>query len=170
MTTETPRKQLEALLSHRILVLDGAMGTMIQAEKLAEADFRGERFRDHPTDLRGDNEALVLTRPDVIEKIHAAFLEAGADIIETNTFSANRFKLAAHGCEDLVRQINVHALRLAREATGPHRTLVAGSLGPLGVRIEPLNLDEHEQPLWLVMENVASVQAPSEVQRSRNFA
>src|SRR5262249_44741049 len=82
------RSVLESLLEHRILVLDGAMGTMIQRHTLTEAEFRGERFRDHGHDLRGDNEVLVLTRPDVITGIHEAYLDAGADIIETNSFSS----------------------------------------------------------------------------------
>ena len=81
---------LAALLRQRILVLDGAMGTMVQQHKLGEADFRGARFADHPSDLKGNNDLLVLTRPDVIASIHDAYLEAGADIIETNTFSAQR--------------------------------------------------------------------------------
>ena len=84
MTTADTLKQL---LAQRILVLDGAMGTMVQRRKLSEADFRGERFKSHPKDLKGNNDVLVLTRPDVIADIHSEYLEAGADIIETNTFS-----------------------------------------------------------------------------------
>src|SRR5512140_1283000 len=80
---------LERLLHERIVVLDGAMGTMIQARGLSEADFRGERFRDHPVDLKGFNDVLSLTRPDVVEAIHRAYFEAGADVVETNTFTAN---------------------------------------------------------------------------------
>jgi 5-methyltetrahydrofolate--homocysteine methyltransferase len=89
--------RLEAIFAERILVIDGAMGTMIQARSLGEADFRGERFRDHARDLRGDNEILVLTRPDVIREIHDAYLAAGADLIETNTFSATRIAQADYG-------------------------------------------------------------------------
>src|SRR6195256_5509823 len=85
--TSKVRTQLDALLATRILVLDGAMGTMVQRHQLTEADFRGQRFKDHPKDLRGNNDILVLTRPDVIAEIHRQYLEAGADIIETNTFS-----------------------------------------------------------------------------------
>src|SRR5689334_13181136 len=81
---------LKKLLAERILVLDGAMGTMVQRRKLSEADFRGERFKSHPKDLKGNNDVLVLTRPDVIADIHREYLEAGADIIETNTFSSTR--------------------------------------------------------------------------------
>src|SRR3977135_1443927 len=80
-------KQLDELLAKRILILDGAMGTMIQRHALTEADFRGERFRSHPRDLKGDNDLLVLTRPDVIAEIHRQYLEAGSDIIETYTFN-----------------------------------------------------------------------------------
>src|SRR5215218_2293406 len=79
---------LHAALEQRILVLDGAMGTMIQRHRLSEAEYRGERFRDHPKDLRGNNDLLSMTRPDVIRQIHAEYLEAGADILETNTFNA----------------------------------------------------------------------------------
>src|ERR1700704_6547592 len=85
--TSKVRTQLDALLATRILVLDGAMGTMVQRHQLTEADFRGQRFKDHPKDLRGNNDILVLTRPDVIAEIHRQYLEAGSDIIETNTFS-----------------------------------------------------------------------------------
>ena len=113
------------------------MGTMIQARKLGEADFRGERFRDHPRDLRGDNEILVLTRPDVIREIHDAYLEAGADLIETNTFSATRIAQADYGMEAIVPELNREAARLALEAAAewtrrtPDRPrFVAGALGP----------------------------------------
>ena len=85
---------LDAAARARILILDGAMGTMIQRHRLSEADSRGERFRDHPRDLKGDNELLVLTRPDVILDIHRAYLEAGADVIETNAFSSNATRSA----------------------------------------------------------------------------
>ena len=86
--------ELRSLLAERILILDGAMGTMIQQEKLGEADYRGERFLDHPKDLKGNNDLLVLTRPQVISAIHRAYLEAGADIIQTNTFNATRVSQA----------------------------------------------------------------------------
>ena len=103
MTTRPARPErlatLHRLLRERILVLDGAMGTMIQGYGLTEADFRGERFRDHPRDLKGDNELLCLTRPDVIREIHDAYLEAGADIIETNTFGATAIAQADYGLE-----------------------------------------------------------------------
>jgi 5-methyltetrahydrofolate--homocysteine methyltransferase len=108
--------RLDELLRERILVLDGAMGTMIQSYALDEADFRGERFRDHPRDLRGDNELISLTRPDIILAIHAAYLDAGADIIETNTFTANAIAQADYGLAGVVREMNVEAARLARRA------------------------------------------------------
>jgi 5-methyltetrahydrofolate--homocysteine methyltransferase len=128
---------LEDLFSRRIAVLDGAMGTMIQAFGLTEEDFRGERFADHPRDLKGDSELLVLTRPDVIEQIHRAYLEAGADIIETNTFGATRVAQADYGTEDLCTEINRRAAELARRAADdwtartPERPrFVAGAIGP----------------------------------------
>jgi 5-methyltetrahydrofolate--homocysteine methyltransferase len=124
-----------AHLRDRVLVLDGAMGTMIQREALDEAAFRGERFRDHPRDLRGANDLLVLTRPELIEGIHAAYLAAGADVIETNTFNATRLGLAEYGLGDVVSELNVAAARLARAAADAAATperprWVAGALGP----------------------------------------
>src|SRR5690554_5063740 len=97
---------LRQLMAERILVLDGAMGTMIQKESLKEADFRGERFADYPTDLQGNNDLLSITRPDVIEGIHCRFLEAGADIIETNTFNSTRISQADYQMEDLAAELN----------------------------------------------------------------
>src|SRR5438874_1140294 len=136
-TNPDVRTRLEALLAKRILVLDGAMGTMIQRHKLTEADFRGERFASHPRDLRGDNDLLVLTRPDVIAGIHHAYLEAGSDIIETNTFNSTSVAQADYGLEPLVYELNVTAARLARAAadewtakTPDRPRLVAGSIGP----------------------------------------
>ena len=124
-------------LRERILILDGAMGTTIQGYKLEEHDFRGDRFADHPSDLKGNNELLLLTRPDVIEEIHRRFFEAGADIAETNTFSANRISQADYGMEHLVRELNTESVRLARRAADtvraadPSRQLwVAGAIGP----------------------------------------
>ncbi len=120
----------------RVLVLDGAMGTMIQRRGLSEADFRGERFAAHPCNLRGCNDLLCLTRPDVITGIHEAYLAAGSDIIETNTFNANAISLAEYGLADEVEAINRAGARLAREAVERHREAtgrqawVAGSMGP----------------------------------------
>jgi len=128
---------LERALSQRILVLDGAMGTMVQRHRLGEADFRGERFKSHPRDLQGDNDLLVLVRPDVVAGIHDAYLEAGSDIIETNTFNSNRIAQADYGLEDAVYELNVAGARLARAAADewtsrtPERPrFVAGSMGP----------------------------------------
>jgi 5-methyltetrahydrofolate--homocysteine methyltransferase len=125
------RRALEA----RILVLDGAMGTMIQRHALTEADFRGDRFAEHPQPLQGNNDFLVLTQPDVIRDIHTAYFDAGADLVETNTFNAQRISQEDYGTEDLVYELNVAAARLAREAadaaTTPERPrFVAGAIGP----------------------------------------
>src|SRR5919106_3258923 len=137
MTTVDQRQQLEQLLSRRILLLDGAMGTMIQRHRLAEADFRGERFRHHPRDLQGDNDLLSLTQPDLITGIHHAYLEAGSDIIETNTFTATAVAQADYGMEAVVYDMNLQAARLAKQAAAewttrtPHKPrFVAGAIGP----------------------------------------
>jgi 5-methyltetrahydrofolate--homocysteine methyltransferase len=131
------RQRLEGLLERRILILDGAMGTMIQARDLTEDDFRGQRLQEHPSPLKGDNELLSLTRPDVISQIHHDFLEAGADIIETNTFGATSVAQADYGTSALVRELNLESARLARAAADewtaktPHKPrFVAGALGP----------------------------------------
>lgn len=128
---------LRDLLRQRLVLIDGAMGTMIQRHNLQEADFRGARFADHPKDLRGNNDLLVLTRPDVIRSIHRAYFEAGADICETNTFNSTRISQADYGTEDLVPEMNREAARLAREeadaverAQPGRRCFVAGALGP----------------------------------------
>lgn len=128
---------LREALQQRILVLDGAMGTMIQAEKLTEADFRSERFANHPSDLAGNNDLLTLTRPDVIGGIHRAYLEAGADIIETNTFNSTAVSQADYGLQALVPELNEASARLARQccdemnAVTPDRPrFVAGVIGP----------------------------------------
>lgn len=125
------------ILQSRILVLDGAMGTMIQRYKLTEADFRGEQFKDFPIMLKGNNDLLSLTRPDVIEEIHRAYLEAGADIIETNTFNANAISMQDYKMESLVYAMNLTSAQLARkvadefsEKTPDKPRFVAGSVGP----------------------------------------
>src|SRR5580698_4450260 len=105
---------LTALLQSRILVLDGAMGTMIQRHGFSEAEYRGERFADWGSDLKGNNDLLTLTQPDTISAIHRAYLEAGADIIETNTFNAQRISLADYSMESLAYELNLEAARLAR--------------------------------------------------------
>ncbi len=128
---------ISEILKERILVLDGAMGTMIQRHKLDENDFRGERFKDHPYELKGNNDLLSITRPDIIRDIHRAYFEAGADIAETNTFSSTTIAQADYHLEDAVHEINVAAARCAREAADemtakePHKPrFVAGSMGP----------------------------------------
>ena len=112
----TTAERLHALLETRILLLDGAMGTMIQRRRLTESDFRGERFRNHPRELKGNGDLLVLTRPDVIGDIHRAYLEAGADIIETNTFSSTAIAQADYGLEALAYELNLEGARVAKAA------------------------------------------------------
>ncbi len=128
---------LEQALRERILVLDGAMGTMLQSYKLQEADYRGERFARHMHDLKGNNDLLCLTRPDIVEAIHRAYLEAGADIIETNSFNAQRISQADYGLETLAYELNFAAAQCARRAVdaflqdNPQRPrFVAGAIGP----------------------------------------
>lgn len=123
------------LLGERILILDGAMGTMIQRYKLSEADFRGERFAEHHKDLKGDNELLSLLRPDVISEIHRQYLEAGADVIETNTFGATAIAQGDYDLPELAYELNLVSARLARQACDAYSTperprFVAGALGP----------------------------------------
>jgi 5-methyltetrahydrofolate--homocysteine methyltransferase len=129
--------ELKALLAERILVLDGAMGTMIQRHGLQEQDYRGARFADYPSDLKGNNELLNLTRPELIEEIHFQYFDAGADIVETNTFNAQAISLADYRMESLVYEINVAAAQIARRAADralkndPSRArFVAGAIGP----------------------------------------
>ncbi|MFO1326114.1 MAG: homocysteine S-methyltransferase family protein [Rubrivivax sp.] len=132
----TRGRALPALLAQRIVVIDGAMGTMIQRHPLTEADFRGERFVDHARDLRGNNDLLVLTRPELIAAIHDAYLAAGADIIETNTFGATAIAQEDYGLAHLAREMNVAAARVARAAADRRAAadgrprFVAGALGP----------------------------------------
>ena len=130
-------KTIQQLLDERILVLDGAMGTMIQRYGLTEEDFRGERFRELPGQQKGNNDLLCLTRPDVIEEIHRKYLQAGADIIETNSFNATPVSMADYHAEHLCREINLEAARLARKVADEFTAMnpdkpryVAGSVGP----------------------------------------
>ncbi len=127
--------ELKALLAERILILDGAYGTMIQRYQLGEAAYRGERFADWPSDLKGNNDLLSITRPDIIRDIHEQYLEAGADIVETNSFSATRIAMADYRMEALAYEMNLASARLARQAADKFSTpdrprFVAGSLGP----------------------------------------
>ncbi len=136
MASPNPRTELlKSALQERILILDGAMGTMIQRHKLEEADYRGERFADWHTDLKGNNDLLAITRPEVIRGIHEAFLKVGADIIETNTFNGTRVSMSDYDMQDLAHEINLTATRLAREVADAYSTpekprFVAGVLGP----------------------------------------
>jgi 5-methyltetrahydrofolate--homocysteine methyltransferase len=131
------KEQLEKILEQRIMILDGAMGTMIQAYKFSEEDYRGERFKDYEILLKGNNDLLTLTQPEAIKEIHRKYLAAGADIIETNTFSGTTIAMADYGMEDLVYELNFESARLAKEAADeftakePHKPrFVAGSMGP----------------------------------------
>ena len=131
------KEQLEKILDQRIMILDGAMGTMIQAYKFSEEDYRGERFKDYEILLKGNNDLLTLTQPEAIKEIHRKYLAAGADIIETNTFSGTTIAMADYGMEGLVYELNYESARLAREAADeftekePHKPrFVAGSMGP----------------------------------------
>ncbi|MEF7617095.1 homocysteine S-methyltransferase family protein [Aquincola sp. MAHUQ-54] len=131
----TRAADLPRLLRERIVIIDGAMGTMIQRYKLTEADFRGERLKDHPKDLKGNNDLLVLTRPDVIREIHDQYLAAGADLIETNTFGATTVAQEDYDLAGLAYEMNVAAARIARAACDAASTpdkprYVAGALGP----------------------------------------
>src|SRR5258708_21351218 len=129
---------LEEALQPRILVLGGAMGTMVQRYSLTEAEFRGERFKDFTKDLRGNNDLLSITRPQVIREIHAQYLEAGADILETNTFNSTSISQADYRLEHIVAELNLAGARLAREVadgftarTPGKPRFVAGALGPI---------------------------------------
>ncbi|WP_281259803.1 homocysteine S-methyltransferase family protein [Bowmanella denitrificans] len=128
-------KPIEEALKSRILILDGAMGTMIQQHKLEEADYRGQRFADWHMDIKGNNDLLVLTQPEIISDIHEQYLAAGADILETNTFNATSIAMADYDMQALVYEINLEATRLARQACDKYSTperprYVAGVLGP----------------------------------------
>lgn len=130
-------QNIDSLLKQRILVIDGAMGTMIQKYKLSESDYRGERFKDYPHSLQGNNDLLVLTQPEIIYTIHKAFLDAGADILETNTFNANSISMQDYHMSDKVRELNQAAAALALKAAAEFTAMnpdkprfVAGSIGP----------------------------------------
>lgn len=135
-------KTIQDCLNERILIIDGAMGTMIQRYKLTEVDYRGDRFKDWPSDLKGNNDLLCLTQPQIIKEIHKQYLEAGADIIETNTFNAQAVSLADYHMQKLAYEINLEAAKMAREAVDEFQKqnlepgilnskFVAGALGPM---------------------------------------
>ena len=130
-------EEIQKILQNRILVLDGAMGTMLQAYKFSEEDFRGERFKDYPTSLKGNNDLLSITQPIAIKEIHAKYFEAGADIVETNTFSSTTIGMADYQMENLIYELNYQSAKLAKEVAvefttkEPHKPrFVAGSIGP----------------------------------------
>jgi 5-methyltetrahydrofolate--homocysteine methyltransferase len=136
-TTLNPKMDIKEELKKRILIIDGAMGTMIQRYQLTEKDFRGERFKDHPSDLQGNNDLLNLTRPDIIKAIHTEYMDAGADIIETNTFSTQVISLADYHMEELAYEMSYEGARIAREAADAYTLktpskprFVAGAVGP----------------------------------------
>lgn len=136
-TTTSKETVLRDILADRILLLDGAMGTMIQAHKLTESEFRGERFKSWDIDVKGNNDLLSITRPELITQIHTAFLDAGADVIETNTFNANAVSMADYNMQGEVKELNLHSARIARQAadaatmqTPGKPRFVAGVLGP----------------------------------------
>jgi len=131
---------INRLLNERILIIDGAMGTMIQRYKLSEGDYRGGRFKDWSSDIKGNNDLLCLTQPQIIKAIHKEYLEAGADIIETNTFNAQRVSLADYNMQSLAYEINYEAAKIAREAVNEYTVdhglstvdkFVAGAIGPM---------------------------------------
>lgn len=127
--------QLRDLLQERILVLDGAMGTLLQGYQFEEEDFRGDRFRDHPRSVKGNNDLLSITQPETVTEVHRGFLEAGADIISTNTFNSTRIAMADYGMEHLVKELNVQSAKIAKKAAEEFSTpekprFVAGSIGP----------------------------------------
>jgi 5-methyltetrahydrofolate--homocysteine methyltransferase len=131
----TRGQALPAILKNRIMILDGAMGTMVQRFKLSEAQFRGERFKDFHKDIKGNNELLSLTRPDIIQDIHEGYLAAGADMVETNTFGATTVAQADYDMQDLAKEMNLASAKLARAACDKFSTpdkprFVAGALGP----------------------------------------
>ena len=132
MTRDERIQWLESTLTESIVILDGAMGTMIQAAGLGESDYRGKRFEDFPQDLKGNNDLLTLTQPDLIASIHRSYVDAGASIVETNTFNANRPSMADYAMEDLVGELNLEAAKLARSVADSYDrpVLVAGVLGP----------------------------------------
>ena len=131
------KQNIEEIIKKKILILDGAMGTMIQKHKLQESDFRGDQFLENPKLQKGNNDLLSITRPEVIKGIHREYLEAGADIITTNTFNSNRISMSDYGMESQVYNLNIQSARLAAEAIvefentdSPQNHFIAGTIGP----------------------------------------
>lgn len=142
MTRQERIAALKAAAKERVLILDGSWGVMFQKRGLSEADYRGERFKDHPGQMKGNNDILCLTRPDIVAELHDAYYAAGADISETNTFSSTSIGQGEYAQEAAVRDINLAGARIAREvadrwsAKEPHKPrFVAGSIGPLPVML-----------------------------------
>ncbi|MEN9581554.1 MAG: hypothetical protein RJA70_4563, partial [Pseudomonadota bacterium] len=142
MTKQQPRHLIETLAQERILVLDGAMGTELQQHGLTEEDFRGDVFKNHRNDLRGNNDILVMTRPDLVRSVHDSYFAAGSDIIETNTFAATAIAQADYGLEARAFDINYHAAKIAKESarvwsekTPNKPRFVAGAIGPMNVTL-----------------------------------
>jgi len=163
MNAVTPRPSdstaaLTALFEQRIVVLDGAMGSMVQTYRLGEADFRGEQFKSHPHDLQGNNDLLCLTKPEIIEEIHSQYFAAGADMVETNTFSSTSIGQADYKLESVVTELNLAAVAVARRAaqkaeaaTPGRRCFVAGAIGPLNrtLSMSPdVNRPDYRAVVW----------------------
>src|SRR2546423_7132970 len=130
------RERLDRLFQQRIVIFDGSMGVMLQHKGLRDEDFRGERFRNHPQPLRNNSDVLCLTQPEIVSQVHREYLDAGADIITTNTFTATRVSQADYGLEKFVYEMNLTGARLAREAADAFENrFVAGSLGPTNVTL-----------------------------------
>lgn len=169
-------KQLVELFESRIAYIDGAMGTSIQKYELEEADFRGERYKDHGHELKGNNDVLVLTRPDVVEEIHNEFLNAGADIIETNTFNSTTISMADYNLEavDEVQLINTEAAKLAKKCTERYmkqhpgeRKFVAGAIGPTNKTLSVSPSEDNPAERGITYDEVKLVRPPApEVLRS----
>ena len=140
-TTASRHRALDEQLARRILIIDGAMGTMIQRHELVEEDFRGDRFADTAIPLQGANDLLCLTRPDIIRDIHAAYAAAGADLLETNTFNANRVSLADYGLQEIAEELNRAAAALARAAADGAEARDPGADGVGGGRSRPDHTD-----------------------------
>jgi len=144
------RERLDRLFQQRIVILDGSMGVMLQRKGLSDEDFRGERFRNHPKPLRNNSDVLILTQPDLVTQVHREYLEAGADIITTNTFTSTRVSQADYGLEDMVYEMNLTGARLACEATrGFENRFVAGWRYP--IQLDPAPNDNEERRRWFAL-------------------
>lgn len=147
---------------NKTFVLDGAMGTLLQKKNLSEKDFRGKRFFNHSTFLKNNYDILCLTKPDLIQQVHNDYIIAGADIIETNTFNANKFSLAVFGLSDVVYELNFEAARIARLTTEQYdkKIYVAGSIGPSNKMLSALNNNEQNNQNKITFEDVVAAYTP----------